>query len=139
MSFLEVVRMKSGKAKKGTDAAILRNYVAYHSKCARIENGRKVNGAYVENEMIAVAARQNNITIVLAERLLPNLQVITPDATFIPFDAPNVESSPFLLWCNGGHYQAIVPLSNMEVLSTALTKESFKLGNVLRSEDFRTQ
>jgi hypothetical protein len=139
MSFLEVVKNKTGKAKKGTDATILKNYVTYHSKCARNEKGKKMNGAFVENEIIAVVAHQNNIIINVAEHMVSNLQVITPDATFMRFDAPNVEASPFLLWCNGGHYQAIVPLASMEVLSTALTQESFKIGNVLRSEDFRTQ
>ena len=139
MSFLEVVKMKTGKPKRGTDATIIKNYVAYHSKCARIEQGRRVNGAFVENEIIAVVARQNNIIINVAEHMVSNFQVITPDATFMKFDAPNLESSPFLLWCNGGHYQAIVPLASMEVLSTALTQESFKIGNVLQSEDFRTQ
>lgn len=133
-----MVKGKRRKQKKGSNDATLKSYLAYHSKCARTVHGKRTNGAFVENEVIAAVALQNRIIINVAERMLPNLQVITPDGSFVPWDDYVAQSSPFLLWCNGGHYQAIVPLRDLQVLDTALAKSSFIEGNVLSCEDILT-
>ena len=125
--------------RKGKIEAALKAYVAYNSNCARTTVGKRRNGAYVENEMIAAVAWQNGIIIIVAERMLSNLQVITSDGTFLPWDGDRAQSSPFFLWCTGGHYQAIVPLRNLEVLDTALSKPSFIDSNVLSCDDICTQ
>jgi hypothetical protein len=97
-----------------------------------------VNGAYVENEMIAAVAKQNGIIIKVALYSFEHLQILTPQGTFMRFDDEEVERSPFFLWCTGGHYQAIVRLSDVEVLDTALSKKSFTEANVLSCDDIRT-
>ena len=97
-----------------------------------------VSGAYVENEMITAVAHQNNLIINVAHALQPEMQVITPDGSFINFDDRRAEQSPFFLWCTGGHYQAILKLQDVEVLSSALLAPRYTLGQVLNSEDIRT-
>lgn len=139
MSFLDMVKMKRKIVKKGSDDAIMKAYIAYHSKCSRRQNGKLVNGAYVENEMIAAVAKQTGIIIKVAAHSVALLQIITPQGTYMQSDDHEAQASPFFLWCNGGHYQAIVPLSNLEVVNTALTKFSFIEGNALLCDDIRTQ
>jgi hypothetical protein len=129
---------RHGKPKIGSDNAIMKAYITYRSKCFRKEGGKLVNGAYVENEMIAAVAKQNGIIIKVAARSFEHLQVLTPQGTFRRFDDEEVEQSPFFLWCTGGHYQAIVRLSDVEVLDTALSKVSFTEGTVLSCDDIRT-
>ena len=138
-SFMEIVKLKrGGKRKSGSDQAIMKAYLTYHSKCFRREGGKDVNGAYVENEIIAAVAKQNGIIIQVAERRLEKLQFLTPQGTFMRIDEAEVEQTPFFLWCTGGHYQAIVRLCDVEVISTALSQASFKEGNVLSCDDIRT-
>ena len=126
------------RGKKGLDDAIMKAYIAYHSKCFRKEGGKQVNGTYVENEMIAAVAKQNGIIIKVAERRLEQLHVLTPQGTFMRLDEDEVEKSPFFLWCTGGHYQAIVRLSDVEALDTALLKVNFTERNVLSCADIST-
>ncbi len=66
-----------------SDAQKLRNYVAYNKNSYRKENGRNINGAYVENEMICAVAHQNNLIINVAHATQPEVQVVTPDGSFI--------------------------------------------------------
>jgi hypothetical protein len=131
-------RSRSQK-KKGTDDAILKQYITYHSLSSRMRSGKQTNGAYVENEIIAAVAMQNNIIIKVAAISSEQLQVLTPTGTFSRLDADDVQRSPFMLWCNGGHYQAIVPLSHVEVLDTALSTFRFISGNMLSCKDIRTE
>jgi hypothetical protein len=120
-----------------SDEAKLKNYVAYNRKCHRKENRRWINGAYVENEMIWAVAHQHNIIINVAQAHQPELQVITPDGSFIRFDDDRAEQSPFFLWCTGGHYQALVKIFEFEVRSSALSAPPYIHGNVLNSDDIR--
>ena len=129
---------KAASPKNLSDNIIVKNYIKYHSQCARNKDGKLVNGAYVENEMIAAVAKQNGIIIKVAARSFEHLQVLTPQGTFRRFDDEEVEQSPFFLWCTGGHYQAIVRLSDVEVLDTALSTYNFKQSNVLSCVDIRT-
>ena len=96
-----------------------------------------VSGAYVENEMITAVAHQNNLIINVAHALQPEMQVITPDGSFINFDDRRAEQSPFFLWCTGGHYQAILKLQDVEVVSSALSAPGFIHGNVLNYDKIR--
>ncbi len=120
-----------------SDNAKLKSYVAYHRQCCRQENGRLVNGAYVENEMICAVSHQNNLIINVAHALQPEMQVITPDGSYMRFDDVRAERSPFFLWCTGGHYQAILKLQDVEVVSSALSAPGFIHGNVLNSDKIR--
>ncbi len=140
LSFMQCIKNKRNVANKGkqlSDMAKLKNYVAYNRKCCRQENRRSVNGAYVENEMICAVAHQNNLIINVAHAHQPEMQVITPDGSFIKFDDVRAEQSPFFLWCTGGHYQAILKLQDVEVVSSALSAPDFILGNVLNSDKIR--
>ena len=135
--FMECIKSKSDRGKRLTDAVKLKNYVAYHRQSCRQANGKKVYGAYVENEMICAVSHQNNLLINVAQATQPEMQVYTPDASFIKFNDVRAEQSPFVLWCTGGHYQAILKLQDVEVLSSALSAPPFLLGNVLDSNVIR--
>jgi hypothetical protein len=135
--FMECIKSKSDRGKRLTDAVKLKNYVAYHRQSCRQANGKKVYGAYVENEMICAVSHQNNLLINVAQATQPEMQVYTPDASFIKFNDVRAERSPFVLWCTGGHYQAILKLQDVEVLSSALSAPPFLLGNVLDSNVIR--
>ncbi len=140
---MECIQSKNPSARKGkvNDEKKLKQFVAYHRKSCRQEgtagNRRWVNGAYVENEMIWTVAHQNGIIINVAQASQPEIQVITPDGTFIRMDDARAETSPVFIWCTGGHYQALVKLQDVQVLSSALEKDSFIHGNVLQSDDIR--
>jgi hypothetical protein len=136
-SFLECIKSKSSRGQRLSDATKLKNYVAYHRQSCRQAAGKLVYGAYVENEMICAVSHQNNLIINVAHAFQPELAVITPDGSFIRFDDDRAERSPFFLWCTGGHYQAILKLEDVEVLSSALRAPAFLLGNVLNSDVIR--
>jgi len=135
---MDIIRSKGKKGERLSDAKKLNNFVAYHRNSYRKEKGLGINGAYVENEMICAVAHQNNLIISVAQALQPELQVYTPDGSFIGFNEEGAEGSPFFLWCTGGHYQAILKLQDVEVLSSALSAPGFMHGNVLKSDDIRT-
>lgn len=120
-----------------SDVEKLKNYVAYNRKCRRQEKGRWINGAYVENEMICAVAHQYDIIIIVAQAYQPELQVVTPDGSFLRFDDDRAEHSPFFLWCTGGHYQALLKIQDFEVLSSALSAPAYIHGNVLKPDDIR--
>jgi hypothetical protein len=128
---MECIKSKSNRGQHLSDATKLKNYVAYHKQSCRLANGKLVYGAYVENEMICAAAQQNNLIINVAQAIQPEMQVYTPDGSYIKFDDVRAEQSPFVLWCTGGHYQAVLKLQDVEVLSSALHAPRFTLGNVL--------
>jgi len=138
-SFITLIRSKKGaRGERLSDAKKLSNYVAYNRNSYRKENGRNINGAYVENEMICAVAHQNNLIINVAHATQPEVQVVTPYGSFIRFSDERAEGSPFFLWCTGGHYQAILKLQDVEVLSSALLAPGYIHGHVLKSDDIRT-
>jgi hypothetical protein len=142
-SFMELIQNKTPSARKGKvdDEKKLKQFVAYHRKSFRQEgtagNRRWVNGTFVENEMIWAVAHQNGIIINVAQASQPEIQVITPDGTFVRMDDERAESSPFFIWCTGEHYQALIKLQDVEVLSSALEKDSYVFGNVLQCDEIR--
>ena len=137
-SFIDIIRSKHKRGERLSDEKKLGNYVAYHRKSYRKEKGLDINGAYVENEMICAVAHQNNLIINVAQAVQPEVQVVTPDGSFISYSDERAEGSPFFLWCTGGHYQAILKLQDVEVLSSALLASGFILGHVLNSDAIRT-
>lgn len=120
-----------------SDEKKLKNYVTYHRKCSRQEKGGKVSGAYVENEIICAVAHQNDIIITVAQALQPELQVVTPDGSFMSFHDDAADRTPFFLYCTGGHYQALLKIQDFEVLSSALSSLPYINGNVLNADDIR--
>ncbi len=137
-SFMECIRSKCNiRGSHLSDEKKLNNYVQYNRKCHRKEKQRWVNGAYVENEMICAVAHQYHIIINVAQAHQPELQVITPDGSFLRFDDVRAEQSPFFLWCTGGHYQALIKIQDFEVLSSALSAPPYIHGNVLTPDDIR--
>ena len=134
---MDIIRSKGKKGERLSDAKKLKNFVAYHRQSYRKEKGLGINGAYVENEMICAVAHQNNVIISVAQADQPELQVYTPDGSFIGFSDAGAEGSPFFLWCTGGHYQALVKIFEFEVRSSALSAPPYIHGNVLNSDDIR--
>jgi hypothetical protein len=136
---MALIRSKRcGRGKRLSDAEKLNNYVAYNRNSYRKEKGQYINGAYVENEIICAVAHQNHLIINVAHATQPEVQVVTPDGSFISYSDERAEGSPFFLWCTGGHYQAILKLQDVEVLSSALVAAGFIHGHVLNSDDIRT-
>jgi hypothetical protein len=141
MTFLDYLKVKykhSGKGSKVSNAARLNNYVGYHKKCSRRERGQTVNGAFVENEILAAVSLQYNIIINVAHVHFPGLCVSSPDGvSAVQYDDERAQSSPFLLFCNGGHYQAIIPIQEIEILDSAAASAAFQESNLLHSKDVR--
>lgn len=96
-----------------------------------------MSGAYVENEIICAVAHQNDIIITVAQALQPELQVVTPDGSFMSFHDDGADRTPFFLYCTGGHYQALLKIQDFEVLSSALSSLPYINGNVLNADDIR--
>ena len=134
---MDLIRSKGKKGVRLNDAKKLKNFVASHRQSYRNQKGVGINGAYVENEMICAVAHQNNVIISVAQVDQPELQGYTPDGSFIGFSDAVAEGSPFFLWCTGGHYQAILKLQDVEVVSSALSAPGFIHGNVLNSDKIR--
>ncbi len=139
-------RAKSSRASgrpdlSAEDFRTLRTFVSYHRQCHRQQGKgftRKwVSGAYVQEPMLWAVAHQNGIIINVAHANQPQMQVITTNGSFIKFDDSRAELSPFVIWCTGGHYQALVNLADVEVTTSALQSRPFIESNVLTPNDIR--
>ncbi len=117
------------------DDTILKNFVAHH-KLSFNRFGKK-SGAYVETEIVCAVAQQNNIVICVAHCGIDRFQVFTPRGDFMDCSDENAVASPFFLWCTGGHYQAIVKVSDFEILASALESQPFKTSRLLEKNHFR--
>jgi hypothetical protein len=124
-----------GKAPQRDDAT-LSNYVKYHRLSHRKVGRKWMNGAFVENEIIAAVAHQNDIVITIAQCTTAGLHVFTPNAEHMDFVDEDAQASPFFLWCTGGHYQAFVKVSDFEILATALELPAFKSSRLLNASHF---
>jgi hypothetical protein len=137
MPFLDFVKGKGRRRHVQSDTKFLKNFVAYHKKCYRNERGKWINGAYVENEIIVAVAQQYRLIINVAHIAAQGLQVMTPDQEYLDFCDERAQTSPFFLYCNGGHYQAIIPLKDIEIRDSALRSEAFRTSNLLHKKDVR--
>jgi hypothetical protein len=81
---------------------------------------------------------QYNIIINVAHIHFPGLCVSSPAGiSDVQYDDEIAQSSPFLLFCNGGHYQAIIPIQEIEILDSAAASAAFQESNLLHSKDVR--
>ncbi len=147
--FIEAIRPKDSRAKSSRASGrpdeeqlrTLKPFVAYHRQCHRRQGQgatRKwVSGAFVQEPMIWAVAHQNGIIINVAHATQPEMQVITTNGSFIKFNDSRAELSPFVIWCTGGHYQALVNLADVEVRTSALQSRPFIESNVLTPNDIR--
>jgi hypothetical protein len=138
MTFLEMIKHKKGKVKHQSDKQILQNYCKYHQQSYRKIGSKWVNGAFVENEIIAAVAYHESVTITVASCSAPQLHVASPDGKYMDYFHEEAQGTPFFLWCTQGHYQAIVPLNQIEVLESAICDRSFEESNLLLKQDIRT-
>ena len=99
----------------------------------------------VENEMIAAFADLANAPVVVYNLWEEEVHVICPQKVVRRRQVENltnhrssaylvVQRTPFVLWCNGGHYQAIVPLARFSVSDTQTSSFRFQESNVVDKE-----
>lgn len=86
---------------------------------------------------VCAVAQQNNIVICVAHCGIDKFQVFTPRGDFMDCSDENAVASPFFLWCTGGHYQAIVKVSDFEILASAFESQPFKTSRLLDKNHFR--
>ena len=132
MPFCEYLRMK-GRGSQVLDQELLRAFAGRQKRSYT----RGANGAYVENEIIAVVSQQAGIVITVADSSTEGLHVFSPDSQYLHCSHVHALASPFFLWCTGSHYQAFVKPSDCELLPSALTKRSYKYFHSLEARDFR--
>jgi len=132
MPFCEYLRMK-GRGSQVLDQELLRAFAGRQKRSYT----RGANGAYVENEIIAVVSQQAGIVITVAHSSTEGLHVFSPDSQYLHCSHVHALASPFFLWCTGSHYQAFVKPSDCELLPSALTKRSFIYSHSLEARDFR--
>lgn len=136
MDFVAFLRSKKSRGKQN-DEAVLRSFIQYHKKCFRKEKGIQVNGAFVENEIIAAVAQQFGLFINVAHYSSGEIHVVTPDGSETLYSTDAAHSSPFFLWCTGAHYQAIVSLQHVEVRESALNSHRFRVSDSVDAKDVR--
>lgn len=132
MPFCEYLRMK-GRGSQVLDQELLRAFAVRQKRSYT----RGANGAYVENEIIAVVSQQAGIVITVADSSTEGLHVFSPDSQYLHCSHVHALASPFFLWCTGSHYQAFVKPSDCELLPSALTKRSYIYFHSLEARDFR--
>ena len=132
MPFCEYLRMK-GRGSQVLDQELLRAFAGRQKRSYT----RGANGAYVENEIIAVVSQQAGIVITVADSSTEGLHVFSPDSQYLHCSHVHALASPFFLWCTGSHYQAFVKPSDCELLPSALTKRSYIYFHSLEARDFR--
>ena len=132
MPFCEYLRMK-GRGSQVLDQELLRAFAGRQKRSYT----RGANGAYVENEIIAVVSQQAGIVITVADSSTEGLHVFSPDSQYLHCSHVHALASPFFLWCTGSHYQAFVKPSDCELLPSALTKRSYIYSHSLEARDFR--
>ena len=137
ITFAENVRHKY-KAK--TDLAVIKSFCASQAVCARRVRGKLISGRFVEDDIILAFAHYSKMPVALLywERSGPHAfscdgSVLTCEdqAEFFSLE------TPFKLWCNGGHYQAMVPLDSVMVRREALLSESYVQGGYLHKKDVK--
>ena len=104
-------------------------------------------GEYVENEVIAAFAHFVGYPVVVHNIWEEHIHVLLPAALQEQCDIPpslmnhtehendDIRSTPFVLWCTGNHYQAVVPKQNVRIATKALTSFRYKNSNVIGSKD----
>ena len=107
----------------------------------------KQQGVYVENEVVAAFAHFSGHPVVVHNIFEEHIHVLLPAALQQQCDIPpqlmnhtlheneEISSTPFVLWCNGGHYQAVVPKRLIHIAKEAMETELFKNENVVYSKD----
>ena len=100
--------------------------------------------ADVENEVVAAFAMFAKYPVVVYNFWGKEAQIICPPSMMYHLEAlplhlrssvHGVRTTPFVLWNDGGHYQAVVPLSRFRASATALNSFRYKTSNVVDKED----
>jgi hypothetical protein len=137
ITFPENVRHKY-KAK--TDLAVIKSFCASQAVHAHRVRGKLISGRYVEDDVILAFAHYAKmpVAILFWERSSPHAfscdgSILTCEdqAEFFALE------TPFKLWCNGGHYQAMVPLDSVTVRREALLSQSYVQGGYLHKKDVK--
>ena len=63
------------------------------------------------------------------------VHIYAPNGAPMHFTHPDAIRSPFHIYCNDVHYQAVVPLVNVKVRTTAVESFAFRETNVLLKKD----
>ncbi len=100
--------------------------------------------ADVENEVVAAFAMFAKYPVVVYNLWAKEAQIICPPSMRYQYEAlplhlqssvHGVRTTPFVLWNNGGHYQAVVPLSRFRASATALNGYRYQTSNVVDKKD----
>ena len=96
--------------------------------------------------MIAAFAHLANVPVVVWNLWEEHVHVLCPQGVVRHRGIENVtthrasvhlavQNTPFVLWCNGGHYQAIVPLNLFRASAGKVSAFRFLESNVLDKKD----
>ena len=100
--------------------------------------------ADVENEVVAAFALLAKHPVVVYNIWEKDVHVICPPSMMYHLEAlplhlqstvHGVRTTPFVLWSNGGHYQAVVPFSRFCASGSALQSFRYKSSNVVDKKD----
>ena len=100
--------------------------VASFIKLHKLSATKKRNGTYVECEMICAFAQFARKPVVVTNYNSDGVHVWSPDGRPMPVTHPEAASTPFHVWCSGGHYQALVSLSQVQLRSGALASHAYQ-------------
>ena len=99
--------------------------VTSFTKSHKLSATPKRNGTFVECEMICAFAQFAQRPVVVTNHNHDGVHVWSPDGEPMQVTHPDAASTPFHIWCNGGHYQALVSLSKVQLHSKALASRAF--------------
>ena len=100
--------------------------------------------ADVENEMVAAFALLANHPVVVYNIWEQHVHVVCPRSMrYVPEEISmhrlsavrSVRTTPFILWSNGGHYQAVVPMQRFHASSDILGGFRYTQSNVVDKKD----
>ena len=103
--------------------------------------------ADVENEIIATFATFSGYPVVVYNVWEEHVHVTLPTQHQHPWHGyemlkhhrnsrnESVRTTPFVLWSNGGHYQAVVSRNELEITATAAASFAYANSNLLYKKD----
>jgi hypothetical protein len=139
LPIVEVLKARTS-SKARTDAAIVKSFATAHARVHTFVEGEMICAfAHFAQRPVLVTNLQNTGMCCTSARartliLFTGVHIYSAGAP-MGISAPEAIDTPFHIWCTGGHYQAIVPLTRVYISRTAAESFAFKESNTLNRTD----
>ena len=121
---IELLTAKTSN-KRRSSQAIVTSFATAHKRL----------GVQVECEIICAFAHFAQVPVIVTNFQNTGVHIYSANGAPMHFSDPLAINSPFHLYCNGRHYQAVVPVYKVKIRTSALLSFAFTDSNVLVKRD----